>query len=247
LLQEADFSEAELQRAARLRQLIIDSKISKYNLPATEELKLRPRAGQRVLLVPGQVADDASVRLGTQSVGDNLSLLRAVRASNPDAYVVYKPHPDVLSGNRSGQLHDVSDPPWDLVVGQVPVAACLAAVHEVHTMTSLVGFEALLRGIPVTTYGQPFYAGWGLTRDDAPLARRTRRLTLDELVAGSLLRYPRYVSWTGRCFCSAEDKVLELSRSQTGRSRLPRRPRLLIKLSSLMASGVEWWRSREDG
>jgi capsular polysaccharide export protein len=65
-------------------------------------------------------------------------------------------------------------------------------------MTSLVGFEALLRGLPVVTYGQPFYAGWGLTVDHAPLERRRRRLTLDELVAGALHRYPRYVSWQAR-------------------------------------------------
>ena len=36
---------------------------------------------------------------------------------------------------------------------------------RVVCMTSLMGFEALLRGIPVTTFGRPFYAGWGLTRD----------------------------------------------------------------------------------
>jgi hypothetical protein len=65
------------------------------------------------------------------------------------------------------------------------------------TLTSLSGFDALLRGKPVTTYGLPFYAGWGLTTDKAVfpascLARRTRQLRLDELVAGALLRYPVY-------------------------------------------------------
>jgi glutamyl-tRNA reductase len=59
----------------------------------------------------------------------------------------------------------------------------LAQVDEVHVLTSLAGFEALLRGKPVATYGQPFYAGWGLTQDCYPLQRRTRRLSLDELRA----------------------------------------------------------------
>jgi capsular polysaccharide export protein len=245
LLQTATFADAELARARRLRELIVATKISKYNLPATGALLVNARPGQRVLFVPGQVADDASVRLGAQSVSDNLSLLKAVRAAHPDAYILYKPHPDVLSGNRLGSLHDVSVPPWDLLLGQVPIAACLAAVHEVHTMTSLVGFEALLRELPVVTYGQPFYAGWGLTRDLAPLARRTRRLTLDELVAGTLLRYPRYVSWESSCFCTAEDKAQELARAQHRLAWRGRRPRLAIKLSSLAASGLEWWRGRE--
>jgi capsular polysaccharide export protein len=66
----------------------------------------------------------------------------------------------------------------------------------VHTLSSLTGFDALLRGKPVTTHGLPFYAGWGLTIDlvqaHACLNRRKRRLTIDELVAGALLRYPIY-------------------------------------------------------
>ena len=244
LLQSAEFSPDELARAARLRHLIVQRRISKYNLPASAKLSIGARSDQRVILVPGQVADDASVRLGTQSVGDNLSLLRAVRSAEPDAYIIYKPHPDVLSGNRQGSLEQAARPPWDLLIGQVPLATCLEAAHEVHTMTSLVGFEALLRGLPVTTYGQPFYAGWGLTRDQAPLARRTRKLSLDELVAGTLLRYPRYFSWSARCFVSPEDKVEELDRAAS-RMRSLKLPRLVIKLSSLARSGLEWWHGRE--
>jgi capsular polysaccharide export protein len=38
-------------------------------------------------------------------------------------------------------------------------SSSLSAVDEVHTLTSLAGFQALLRGKPVTCYGQPFYAG----------------------------------------------------------------------------------------
>lgn len=245
LLQTGEFSAEELARARALRERVLAAKISKYNLPAADALELYPRAGQRIVLVPGQVADDASVRLGSQTVGDNLSLLRAVRRDNPDAYIVYKPHPDVLSGNRIGSLDDVPSPPWDALVGRVPIASCLAAVHEVHTMTSLVGFEALLRGLPVVTYGQPFYAGWGLTTDHAPLPRRSRRLALDELVAGALLRYPRYVSWSARCFCSAEDKVDELTRLQSSSKRLTRLPRPLLKVKSLAASALEWWHGRD--
>ena len=88
--------------------------------------------------------------------------------------------------------------------------ALLGAVDEVHTLTSLTGFEALLRGVRVTTYGGPFYAGWGLTtdrarRDNGFYARRSARLTLDELVAGVLLLYPAYYDWETKSFCSAED------------------------------------------
>ena len=152
-----------------------------------------------MLLVPGQVEDDASIRLGCVEVRTNLGLLQAARAACPDAFIVYKPHPDVTSGNRKGRLALDEARRWaDHVETEVSVVSCVEACDEVHTMTSLTGFDALLRGKKVVAYGQPFYAGWGLTQDvmppkDAPaFARRQRRLTLDELVAGTLLRYPIY-------------------------------------------------------
>jgi capsular polysaccharide export protein len=90
------------------------------------------------------------------------------------------------------------------------MGALLEEVDEVHTLTSLAGFEALLRGKRVVTFGQPFYSGWGLTEDHVSFPRRTRTLTLDELVAGVLLLYPVYLSrQTGR-FTTPERALQEL-------------------------------------
>lgn len=244
LLQSACFTNEELARARALRRLIVQTGISKYNAASNRPLKLRASPSARIVLVVGQVDDDASVRKGSPFVPGNLSLLEAVRAANPDAYVVYKPHPDVQSGNRRGAISSDRRGLWDELVDDAPIGRCLGLVHEVHTMTSLVGFEALLREIPVVTYGQPFYAGWGLTTDVHPIARRTRRLALDELVAGTLLRYPRYFSWNARAFCTAEQMVRELAieRSKRGNRR---RPHLLKKLESLAISLIEWIRAQE--
>jgi len=88
-------------------------------------------------------------------------------------------------------------------------------VNEVHVNTSLAGFEALLREKPVTTYGLPFYAGWGLTNDQGPVpSRRARRLSLDELVAGVLLLYPRYLDPVSGLPCPAEIVVARLTRGE---------------------------------
>jgi capsular polysaccharide export protein len=46
--------------------------------------------------------------------------------------------------------------------------------------------------VPVYCYGQPFYAGWGLTNDWLPVSRRQRQLSLAQLIAGALLIYPMY-------------------------------------------------------
>ena len=82
-------------------------------------------------------------------------------------------------------------------------AALLADIDELHTLTSLAGFEALLRRRRVVVYGRPFYAGWGLTVDLTG-AGRGRRLTLEELVAGALILYPRYLDPVTRLPCGPE-------------------------------------------
>jgi len=213
ILETAGFAAAELKRAATLRKAIVESGLSKYNVG--RDRRVAVPADRKIILVPGQVEDDASVRLGGGVVRTNLALLEAARASDPAAFILYKPHPDVVSGNRKGE---VTHAPCDLQEDEASLSDCLEVATEVHTLTSLVGFEALLRGKRVVVYGQPFYAGWGLTTDrfegGVAWARRTRRLTLDELVAGTLIRYPRYLHRdTGR-FTSPEITLAALARER---------------------------------
>jgi len=198
-----------LMRAKRLRDRIVEGGLTKYNVGAG--IWRRPEDALRVVLVPGQVESDASIRYGGSSIRSNMGLLQAVREANPSAYVIYKPHPDVLAGLRTKGAGEDDALRWcDEVVTDVAMGTLLSAVDEVHVLTSLAGFEALLRGKKVTCYGQPFYAGWGLTDDRTPPARRTRSLTLDELVAGALLLYPTYVSRVTGKFTTAERALDEL-------------------------------------
>jgi capsular polysaccharide export protein len=224
ILQTAAFSPDELARARTLRETMVRDGLSKYNIG--ERRRLDVPAGKRIILVPGQVEDDASILLGCPegagAVRTNEALLRAVRAGAPGAHVIYKPHPDVVAGNRRGHVPEpVQRGLCDRVEMEAAIADCLATAHEVHTMTSLVGFEALLRGRRVVVYGQPFYASWGLTEDRAPLARRTRALTLDELVAGALIRYPRYLHPETAAFTTPETILARLraERDRAGRGR----------------------------
>lgn len=239
LLETADFTELDLARAERLRERMVKSGISKYNFVPDRPFKAGARDSQTVVLVPGQVEDDASVVYGSPVLRSNWALLEAVRAILPEAYVIYKPHPDVVSGNRRGKLPDSRHPPFDEMVTDFPIGRCLEVADELHTMTSLVGFEALLRGKRVVTHGQPFYAGWGLTEDMLPLPRRKRRLQLNELVAGTLIAYPRYYHFGKLAFCTAEEMIAEME-SHRGNSlrRLPwllRRGQYLLILAREMA------------
>lgn len=221
LLQTVRFDSAGLKRAAALRQRVVEHGITKYNVGAAAWR--RPDSARKIVLVPGQVESDASIAFGSPVIKRNIDLLRNVRESNRDAYIVYKPHPDVIAGRREpGEMEDDTSKWCDEVVVDCPMGELLGAVDEVHTMTSLAGFEALLRGKRVVVYGQPFYSGWGLTEDRYPLARRTRRLALDELVAGVLILYPVYVSRVTRKFTTPERALDELlAWRKQGPSHLP--------------------------
>lgn len=213
LLLDTDFDPTLLQRAAALRERIVSTGLTKYNVGAGGWM--RPPGKARVILVPGQVESDASIAFGAPegvcAVRRNMDLLRAVRTANPDAWVVYKPHPDVLAGLRIKGVDENLALQWcDEQIIDASMGDLLAQVDEVHVITSLAGFEALLRGKRVVCYGQPFYAGWGLTRDMAPLPRRTRHLPLDALVAATLILYPTYISRTTGRFTTPERALDEL-------------------------------------
>ncbi len=209
LLAHHPFSAAERQRGAALRQQLVGAALTKYNLPAPPWR--RPANGQRVVLVPGQVETDASILHGAPSLRTNLELLRAVREAEPDAWLVYKPHPDVVAGLRQGDT-DGADllRLCDEIVRDGAMDQIYRQVDAVHVLTSLAGFEALLRGLEVQTWGLPFYAGWGLTLDRLPCPRRGRRLSLDELVFATLVAYPRYVSRQSGLFIEPEEAIAEL-------------------------------------
>jgi capsular polysaccharide export protein len=195
LLQTREWSASLLARAASLRERLVASGITKYSVGhAAWE---RPTRTARVVLVPGQVESDASLRFGAPGLSTNVGLLRAVRQACPNAYLVYKPHPDVSARLRAEGADEArAKDHCDAVITDVDMGELLMQVDEVHVLTSLTGFEALLRRKTVVCHGLPFYAGWGLTQDMLPMARRTRRLTLDELVAGSLIDYPGYIRRT---------------------------------------------------
>lgn len=203
LIDSGDIAPAVLARAEALVSRIVTEGLSKYGRGGAT--LARPAGGRRHVLVTGQVEDDRSVQCGAGGK-TNLDLLVAARAAEPDAYLIYKPHPDVEAGHRKGVIDDaVALRHADHIERTAPISAMLDMVDSLHVLTSLAGFEALLRGKEVIAHGVPFYAGWGLTRDLGPIPpRRTARRSLAELVAAVLILYPRYLDPVTRLPCPAE-------------------------------------------
>ncbi len=238
LIQQSDtLPEGALDRAEALRKKIVDARLSKYNLEDATTMPALPK-DQTIILVPGQVEDDASILTGTSEVRTNTELLDRTRAANPDAYIIYKPHPDVAANLRDGGHGKAENA--DITLENIDISVLLESVDEVWTMTSLTGFEALLRGKRVTCFGQPFYAGWGLTTDIGPVcARRSTGKTLSGLIHAALIDYPHYMDPVTNLPCPAELAVERLAR---GTGQPPFLLRLLSKLQSRLARFHFIWR-----
>lgn len=215
LLASHDFSPPLIERARRLRARICATGVTKYGQDAGRMIGLPE--GRRTVLAVGQVDDDLSVQLGGAGVDGNLDFLARVRRAEPDAWIVYRPHPDVQAGHRKGHLGDAAVLAHaDAIDTGAPLMELVQAVDDVHVLSSLTGFEALMRGRPVTVHGMPFYAGWGLTRDLAKVSeRRGRRICVDELVAAALILYPRYLDPVTRLPCGPEVMVDRMANGST--------------------------------
>ncbi|MFN4011491.1 MAG: capsular biosynthesis protein [Pannonibacter sp.] len=227
LLMTAVVTWAQKARGAALRHAIVAARITKYNFG--ERRRYDFPKDRQVVLVPGQVADDAAVRRSTSATIDcantpnvNLDLLRLARLRNPDAYLVFKPHPDVETGLRKGKIDEADLAGLaDFVARDADIVDLIEAADKVETFSSLSGFEAMLRGKAVTTHGLPFYAGWGLSEDLTTCERRGRARDIDELVYLALVVYTRCIDPVTLLPCRPEDVIARLvEQRQSRRHRL---------------------------
>lgn len=234
LLNYQELTRSQLDRGEQLLTLLRENKVSKYNVGAPAHFT-PPADGRPLVLVVGQVDGDASILTGSPTIRSNEQLLWAVRAAKPEAHILYKPHPDVVAGNRAGAISAACLAECvDSQVLDIGLTSLYPHVDELHTMTSLSGFEALVQGVKVTTWGQPFYSGWGLTTDAHPPARRQRSLPLAALVYLTLVAYPLYIDWQSGLWISPEQLIRQLAtQGQSSGHKSSRWQRWQVKLSYL--------------
>lgn len=229
ILNSMSLVSSQIQRALSLIELIQQLSITKYNVGCQKDsalllTELKSQAGEReIIIVPGQFENDLSIACSLGDIKTNVGLLAQVRADYPEAFIIFKEHPDVYSGVRPGALGEQAAQSFaDLYLADIDMDSLLLCADRVCTLTSLTGFEALLRNKNVTVYGSPFYAGWGLTEDKIRLPDRGRSLVLAELVYGALIEYSRYVDWNTGYLTGPEQTVSFLAelREEVGREAL---------------------------
>ena len=199
-------SEAQERRIAAILERWRELKLSKYN--AGKEY-----AGDlpdEYVLVIDQVRHDASIHYGMAD-GDRFQvMLEAARKENPGATIVIKVHPDVYTRSKSGHfdVHQLNEQDDCLVIaeGCLP-SRLIEKAARIYTVTSQIGFEALIWQKPVRCFGMPFYAGWGLTEDYLQAPERRRPVSFHQLAMAALVFYPRYVDLRAGRACEIEEAI----------------------------------------
>lgn len=213
----AGIGEAEAARARTLARMWCEGGVSKYN-HAPDHTGALP---DDFVLVVDQTFGDLSVALGLADMGRFAAMLAAALAENPASEIVVKVHPDVFARSRRGWLDlTVPLPSRVTVIGSdCHPSRLLDAARAVYTVTSLMGFEALLRGKPVRCFGMPFYAGWGLTADDLPPPARRGKAAFEALVHGALVTQSRYVDPASGAAWQAEQAIAHVAAARRAMAR----------------------------
>ncbi|WP_331376789.1 capsular polysaccharide export protein, LipB/KpsS family [Sinorhizobium chiapasense] len=191
-----------LATAEKHLNFIIHNSITKYNGQRGAGEEFAPVRQRPAVLVIGQVPGDASLKFGNPDRWTIHTLISLARNENPGCEVIYRPHPDVYNKPaRYKENHEAIAKLATIVPPSVGLLDLMASMRRVYTISSLVGMEAVMRNIPVTTVGLPFYAGWGVTDDrcsiqmgKATFSRRTAKLSALQLFAGAYLLYAKYLA-----------------------------------------------------
>lgn len=188
---------AELIGRARMcMDFIVNKRITKYNVDVKTDMHaIYGAKKKRRILVIGQIEDDKSIKFGCGHVRTNRELLEIAIRENPSAQIIFKNHPDLNFGRIVANSSSISDIEDDLIVlndSKIGIDDALEGVDHVYAMTSLSGFEALLRGVKASVFGSPFYAGWGLCDDRLFNGKRRKKRSLEEVFACAYMLYPVY-------------------------------------------------------
>jgi capsular polysaccharide export protein len=184
----------ESERAKSLISRICRSNFTKYNkYVASQSFEIEEGA----VLVIDQKRGDASIQFAGARDDDFQRMISAAATENSTRPVYFKRHPDSILGN--GKSFAVPNRPNVVVLpDHVSINSIIDKAGKIYTLSSQVGFEGLLRGKEVVTFGQPFYSGWGITDDRNPQQRRVTKRTIEEIFHVACIQLSVYANpWNG--------------------------------------------------
>ena len=203
-------TDEQLKRARANIKKITENKVSKYNSQPIVEPKIG-RDGVSKVLVIDQSYNDYSIIKGCADDSTFEKMLECAIEENPDADIIIKTHPDAIGTTaiktkcyyQNIQEHD------NIYKFTAPINpySIIGSADKIYVCTSQFGFEALMCGKEVHTFGMPFYAGWGLSVDNQKCERRTRTRTLEEIFYIAYIYMSQYINPETCQKCEIEDAI----------------------------------------
>lgn len=216
-LNSYEVTEEQKRQAAKAISKIVRLQLSKYNDQPRLDLSYLCENKKPKVLVIDQAFLDLSIIKGYATQGTFRRMLESAMSGNPDADVIIKTHPEGNAGQRMGYYEQSYDDKR-IIVFNKPVNPydLLNICDKVYVCSSQLGFEALMAGKEVHTFGMPIYANWGLTKDALTLKRRHRTLTLEEFFYIFYILHTIYVDPLQKKPCSI-DRAIEIIASERDR------------------------------
>lgn len=200
-------TDEQRQRARNCIDKIVYNHLTKYNHQPIVTPKIG-RSGVKKVLVVDQSFGDMSIKRGLADESTFEKMLECAKKENPDADIIVKTHPDTMAGKRGGYYTHLKEQN-NIYLLKTPInpISLIKYVDEVYVCTTQFGFEALMCGKEVHTFGMPFYAGWGLTIDDQKCERRNNTRTLEEIFYIAYIIYSHYVNPETNEICEIEEAM----------------------------------------
>lgn len=177
----------------------VNKKLGKFTIINDIDNAMLPNGfEQDSILLIDQVAGDLSLQYGQVTPEVAKYAFDFIVEAYPNKKIYLKLHPEVLAGKKKG-CFDFSHKQKNVIcISDIDLISLLAVKPHLFVLTSLAGFEGVLHGCPVTVFGLPWYAGYGLTNDkhsDAvTLAKRRKPVDLQTVFHCAYMIYSHYVN-----------------------------------------------------
>lgn len=204
--------DTDLARAKLCMAEIIEAKLSKYNNAPIVDLKQLGVGSKKFVLLVDQVKGDQSIKGSKANNASFGKMLAHAVENHPDCEIIIKAHP--ASQGKAGPLLEAvkkQGANCKIISDRVNLWPLIENCEHFYTVSSQTGFEALMAGKPVTCFGMPFYAGWGLTTDMLESWRIDYPASLELVFSAAYIDYTRYLSLHDRKSTSLENAIDELT------------------------------------
>lgn len=210
----------QIKRAQDCIKKIKEYKLSKYNCQFSENSLFE---NKKTAIIIDQAYNDKSISMSNASAKTFEEMLDYAIGHTPQDWNLFiKVHPEQLCGRRQGYFTNNKEA---LLSGQIFIpencrAKFLATpdwnpvdmlmhTDKIYTVGSQMGFEALMCDTEVVTFGVPFYAGYGLTKDmnnsERLLFRNKYIHSLEEIFYITYIKYTHYFeTFSNDRYCKVE-------------------------------------------